>query len=171
MGPPSVQPRVEPHHCSLVNKSGNEMRSSERVRELSSSHSKAMVSSRVAASEASWHHRTKKGVSRLEGKYNIWLLSDCLSPGWQPDVAIDCNMEAIRGSVAFQEGWMWPAGGNTQQHGRPGSKEEWKSPEFISPGPSHHQRCSNKAFWATSILTSTRNTLALLRIPKKRGTR
>lgn len=65
---PSVQPRVEPHYCSLVNKSGNEMRSSEGVRELSSSYSKAMVSSKVAASEASWHHRTKKGVSRLEGE-------------------------------------------------------------------------------------------------------
>lgn len=65
---PSVQPRVEPYYYSLVNKSGNEMRSSEEVREPSSSHSKAMVSSRVAASEASWHHRTKKGVSRLEGE-------------------------------------------------------------------------------------------------------
>lgn len=35
----------------------------------------------------------------MRRKVNIWLPSD-----WQPDVAMDYNMEAIRGSLEFQEG-------------------------------------------------------------------
>lgn len=60
----------------------------------------------VAASEASWHHRTGMEGRKMQHLAPVRLFQ---ALGWQPHVAmdcgiVDCNMEAIRGSVALQEG-------------------------------------------------------------------
>lgn len=73
------------------------------MRELQGSHSKAVVLQGLAASAASRHHRRKKwAVCRRDRREKMQHLAPVRL--FRPDVAMNCNMEAIRGSLEFQEG-------------------------------------------------------------------